>query len=374
MSRISTRPSQTTQDPRFRRDSSFAVVALLLLPLVALPLAAQTSSGGTTPGSPAPPVKAPFVEGFVSAFDGTIVTLLGSPLLRIDVSGATLLAADATGVTPPLITPGAHIWATVEPLAPPNASPLPPPLIATAVAVRPAGTAVLSGEILSVGSDSFALLFRTILVDENTVFSGYGSGGPVQGLSDLNPGMQATAWVVVSSGALLAKKVEAYGPFVVPPPLSFRSVVKVIGSDSWTIGDYTVGVTADTKIVGDPQVGDTADVVAIVEGPPNPMMGMPSRLVAISIVKVILPPSPVAVRTISLTGPVQAMPSSGMPGVWRIADRSVTVTALTTIEGNPAVGSAVAVTGYALPSLLAGNAAATPAAMAFIATHIRTVP
>lgn len=378
MSRFSTRPSQTTQDSRFRRASSFAVVALLLLSLVASPLAAQVSLGGTTPPSATPPVQAPSVEGFVTSVDGTVLTLLGSPLLQIDIEGATIVSADSSGgtATPPPIEPGAYVVAIVQlpNILPPFAFGFPPPLKAIWVAVRPAGMAILEGEIQAVGSSSFSLLFRTILVNEHTVFSGYGAGGPVQGLSDLKPGMQATAWVVVTSGGLLATKVEAFGPFVVPPPVSFRGVVKVIGTDSWTIGDYTVGVTSDTKIVGDPQVGDTVDVVAIIVGPPNPMMGMPSRLVAVSIVKVLLPPSPVAGRTISFTGPVQAMPSSGTLGLWRIDDRSVTVTGLTTIEGNPAVGSTVAVTGYALPSPLAGVAAVTPSAMAFIATDIRMAP
>lgn len=372
MSRVSTRPSQATHDSRFRRASSFGVVALLFLAFASPPAAGQASTGGSTVPV-TPPTFLPSAAGFVTAVDGPIVTLLGSPLLRIDVSGATILAADATGGTPPQITPGAYIFATLEPIAPPTAGPLPPPLIAIAVAVRPAGTALLEGEVQAVGTDSFTLLFRTILVDANTVFLFPNASASSGGLSDLKPGMQVAVWVRVTSNGLTAVRVVVLGPPPVSDPIFFRGVVKVIGTDSWTIGDYTVGITAATKIVGDPQVGDTVDVVAIVENPPNPMMGMPSRLVALSITKVILPPSPVAARTISFTGPVQAMPISGTLGVWKIAGRSVTVTGLTTIEGNPAVGSTVAVTGYTLPGLTAA-AALTPSSVTFVATDIQTAP
>lgn len=374
MSRFSTRPSQPTQDSRFPRVSSFAVVALLLLILPAGALRAQTAAGPGT--GPMPPVRPSSVDGFVTAVDGKVVTLLGSQLLELDLSGAILVSADAEVVdtTPPPVAPGAYLSATVEATGSIITVYPPPPLKVIRAVVRPAGTALLTGAVQSVGTDSFSLLFRTILVDANTVFLFPNASVSIKGLSDLKPGMQAEVWVRANGDPLTAVRVVAFGPTVVPNPIFFRGVVKVIGTDSWTIGDMTVGVTAATRIVGDPQVGDTVDVVAIVEGPPNPMMGMPSRLVAVSIVKVFLPPSPVAGRTISFTGPVQAMPFSGTLGLWKIAGRSVTVTGLTTIEGNPAVGSTVAVTGYALPNLLAGAAAVTPSAMAFIATNIRTAP
>ncbi len=359
---------------RFLPLSSAGVVALLLLSLVAPPLAAQPSPGATMPGPTTPPVKAPSVEGFVTSVDGTVLTLLGSVLLRVDIAGATIISADSAWgtTTPPPIGPGAYVMAIVQVPDGRSASPVPPPFKATSVAVRPAGMAILDGEIQDVGSSSFSLLFRTILVDDHTVFSGYGAGGPVQDLSDLKPGMQATAWVVVTSGGLLAKKVVAYGPTVPPPPVSFRGVVKVIGTDNWTIGDMTVGITAATKIVGDPQVGDTVDVVAIVEGPPNPMMGMPSRLVAISIVKVIPPPNPVPGRTFTFDGTVQSMPSTGTIGLWKIGDRPVMVTGLTKISGTPKVGSLVTVTGYATPSPIASGSAVTPSSVPILATSIVT--
>lgn len=357
---------------RFLPLSSAGLVALLFLSLAALPLAAQPSLDPTMPGFVGPPVRAPSVEGFVTSVDGTVVTLQGSPLLRVDVSGATILSADSAGGTPPPITLGAYLMATVEA---PNVAILtfpPPPLVAKTVAVRPADTAVLSGEIQSVASSSFSLLFRTILVDGHTVFSGYGAGSPVHGLSDLKPGMQAMAWVVATSGGLLAKKVVAFGPIVVPTPVNFRGVVKEIGTDNWTIGDMTVGITAATKIVGDPQVGDTVDVVAKVDGPPNPMMGMPSHLVAVSIVKVIPPPTPVPGRTFTFDGTVQSMPSIGTIGLWKIGDRPVMVTGLTKISGTPKVGSLVTVTGYATPSPLAAGSAGTPSSVPILATSIVT--
>ncbi len=349
--------------------SSSGLVTLLFLSLAAAPAAAQMSIGLPSP-SPAPATMPPTVEGFVSAVEGPIITLLGSPLLRVDISGATILPADSTGTTPPPITPGAFILATVEPTAPPQAGPLPPPLIARTVAVRPAGTAVLSGEILSVGSDSFALLFRTILVDARTVFSGYGSGGPVRGLSDLKAGMHATAWVVASSSGLRATKVVAFSDVVPPKPFSFRGVVKAIGDTSWQIDDKTVGVTADTKIVGDPQVGDTVDVLATIQDPPNPAMGMPSRIVALLIAKVDVVPPPPPGRTFTFDGTVQSMPASGMIGLWKIGDRSVIVTGLTKITGTPRVGSPVTVTGYATPSPFASGAVIQPSSIPIVATSI----
>ena len=107
-----TRPSSAaTHESRFHPLSFAGVVALLFLALAAPPLAAQPSLGPTT-GVRDASGQAPSVEGFVTAVDGTIVTLLGSPLLRIDISGATILAADAPGGTPPPITPGAYILAT----------------------------------------------------------------------------------------------------------------------------------------------------------------------------------------------------------------------------------------------------------------------
>lgn len=359
---------------RFLPSSSAGLVALLFLSLSSLPLAAQPSLDPAMPPSAAPPVKAPSVEGIVTSVDGTVVTLTGSSLLRVDVSGATIISADAGGGTPPPITPGAHVMATVEA---PNVTILtypPPPLVAKTVAVRPADTAVLSGEIQGVASSSFFLLSRTIPVDGGTVFSGYGPGGPVHGLSDLKPGMQATAWVVVSGGGLLATRVMALGSFVLPKPVSFRGVVKSIGTDSWTIGDMTVGITAATKIGGDPQVGDTVDVVAIEEGPPNPTMGMPSRLVAVSIVKVVPSPTPVPGATFTFDGTVRSMPSRGTIGLWKIGDREVMVSGLTKISGSPVVGSVVTVTGYPMPTMLAAGSAVRPSSVRILATSIVTKP
>jgi hypothetical protein len=361
---------------RFLPSSSAGLVALLLLSLAALPLAAQPSVEPAMPGIAEPPVKAPFVEGFVTSVDGMVVTLTGSPLLRVDVSGATIISADAGGgtATPPPIEPGAYLVAIVQLPTVPSMGPLPGPLRATSVAVRPAGMAVLSGEVQSVGSSTFSLLDRTILVDGNTAFSGYGAGGPVHGLSDLKPGMQATAWVVVSGGGLLATRVMALGPFDLPKPVSFRGVVKEIGTESWTIGDMTVGITTATRIVGDPRVGDTVDVVAKVDGPPNPMMGMPSRLVAVSIVKVVPPPTPVPGRTFTFDGTVQSMPKTGTMGLWKVGDRDVMVTGLTKISGTPKVGSLVTVTGYPMPTRLATGSAATPSPVSILATSIVTKP
>jgi hypothetical protein len=373
MPRISTRPSQVLL-LRIRKVPSFGHAALLFFLLLATaPLPAQMAAGFDI--GPIPTMKPPTVDGFVTAVDGNVVTLLGSQLLTLDLTGAVIVQADADAadVTPPPIAPGAHIAAIVDASGPVIAVYPPPPLKVIRAVVLPAGTALLTGEIQDVGPNNFSLLFRTILVDAGTVFSGEGDSGPVKGLSDLKPGMQAEVRVTANGDPLTAAQVVAFSPTAVPKPIFFRGVVKAIRTDSWTIGDMTVGVTTDTKIVGDPKVGDTADVVAIVVNPPNPRMGMPSRIVAVSIVKLLVLRSPVVGRGTSFTGEVQAMPPTVTLGLWRIAGRTVTVTGLTTIEGNPTVGSTVTVAGYALPNPLAGAAAVTASAVASIATDIKTI-
>ena len=375
MPRMCTRPSRSSVLSRFLKTSSSGAVALLIFLLLAVrPLSAQTL---VDPGAGmAPRSLAPSVAGLVTAVDGNVATILGSQLLRLDLTDAIIvpLDADAADATPPPVAPGAYIVALVDTAGPASSAAPISPLKVIRAGVRPAGTALLTGAIQSVDTDSFALLDRSILVDEGTVFRGSGSAGPVRGLSDLEPGMQAEVWVRATGDTLTAVRVMVLGPAVVPKLIHFRGVVMSIGTDSWTIGDVTVGVTSETKIVGDPQVGDTVEVVAQVIDPPNPMMGMPSRLVAISIIKLVLPPPPVPGRTTSFTGDVQAMPPSGRQGIWRIADRKVTVTGQTTIEGNPAIGSTVQVTGYSLPDPMAGAAALIPSQMPFIAIDIKTVP
>jgi hypothetical protein len=326
-------------------------------------------------------VKKPaVVNGVVTSFDETtkVATLIGSRLLQVDLSSARILMADAdpSDATVPPIGPGAHLTALVE--APDITITIfpPPPLKALQAFVRLPGLAFLHGEIEGVGTDSFSMLHRSILVDSRTVFSGEDGGNPVRGLSDLKAGMRAEAWVVADGDTLTAAKVVAHGQ-PAPKPIFFRGVVKAIEADSWTIGDMTVGVTVDTKIVGDPHLGDVVDVVAKVVNPPNPMMGMPSRLVAVSIVKVFLPPPPFPGEITSFDGPVQAMPPSGSMGLWKIADQMVMVTELTKIEGSPKVGSQVTVTGYTLPTMAAspvgtGSSGLSPMASPFIALSIRT--
>lgn len=145
MSRFSTRPSQATQDSRFRRASSFAIVALLLLFLPSGALRAQTAAGPGT--GPTPPVRPSSVDGFVTAVDGNVVTLLGSQLLELDLTGAILVSADADAAdtTPPPIAPGAYIAATVEATGAIITIYPPPPLKVIRAVVRPTGTALLTG-------------------------------------------------------------------------------------------------------------------------------------------------------------------------------------------------------------------------------------
>lgn len=352
---------------RFLPFSSAGLVALLLLSLFALPLTAQPTVDVMMPSPIGPPVKVSSVEGFVTSVDGTVLTLLGTALLRVDIAGATIISVDAGGVTttPVPIDVGAYVVAMVSlpAVAPPFAYGLPPPLKATSVAVRPAGMAVLAGEIDSVGSSSFSLLFRTILVDGSTAYSGFGSGGPVQGFSDLKSGMQATTWVVVTSGGLLAKRVVAYGQFVVPKPVSFRGVVTAITSGFWQVDGTSVAVTPDTKIVGDPIVGDTVDVLA------SETSGV---LTALMIAKIAPVPPPTPGRTFTFDGTVQSMPSTGTIGFWKIGDRSVIVNGLTKITGTPAVGSVVTVTGYPMPGPIAVGAPISISSVPILATTIVT--
>lgn len=382
MSRMNSRLPRATVPTRFLALPSSGVVALLLALLLPGVLSAQMTTGPGT--SPATPVKVrSVVNGVVTSFDEPtkVATLIGSPLLQVDLSSARIVMADADpfDATVPPIGPGAFLTAVVE--APDVAITIfpPPPLKALQAAVRPPGFAFLHGEIESVGTDSFALLHRTILVDGSTLFGGADGGTPIDGLSDLRPGMQAEVWVLAAGDTLTAAKVVAHGKPDVPKPIFFRGVVKTIGPDSWTIGDLTVGITPDTRIVGDPQVGDTVDVIASVVDPPNPGMGMPSRLVAISIVKVVVVPPPIPGRTTTFEGPVQALPPSGRNGHWKIADRTVTVSGLTKIEGDPKVGSQVTVTGFALPSPVAISvgpmaSAMNPRTIPFMAISIKTMP
>ncbi|HQR44927.1 MAG TPA: DUF5666 domain-containing protein [Thermoanaerobaculia bacterium] len=356
------------------------IVALLFLVLRPGTAGAQMAAGSEM-ASVLPVAVPAAVNGIVTSFDETtrVATLIGSRLLQVDLSSARIVAGDADpsdAVVPP-ISPGAHLTALV--VAPDVAITIfpPPPLKALHAVVRPPDYALLQGEIESVGTDSFSMLHRVVLVDGRTVFAGEDAGSPIRSLADLKPGMQAEVWVVAAGDTLTAVRVVAHGKSVEPPPMLFQGVVKEIGAASWTIGDRTVGVTAETKIVGDPKVGDTVDVVARIVNPPDPMMGMPSRLVAVSIVKVLLPPPPVPGETTSFDGPVQAMPPTGTLGLWRIADRMVLVTGLTKIDGSPAVGSKVTVTGYTLPTMAASPAGTdtsgmSPMASPFIALSITT--
>ena len=383
MSRRNSRPLRAAVSTWFLALSSPGVVALLFLLLLPGALSAQMTTDLQAPT--VPPVNNPaVVNGIVTTFnDATkVATLLGSRLLQVDLSTARIVLADADpfDTTLPQIVPGAHLTAVVA--APDAAITVfpPPPLMALQAVVRPPGVAFLQGEIESVGTDSFGLLHRTVVVDSHTVFSGENGASPVHGLPDLKAGMRVEVWVAADGDLLTATKVVAHGKPVVSDYFSFRGVVKGTGTDAWTIGDLTVGVTVDTQIVGDPKAGDTVDVLAKVFNPPNPAMGMPSRIVAVSIVKVVATPAPAPGRSMSFAGPVQKMPPSGTIGLWQIAGRPVTVNGLTEIKGNPVVGSQVVVTGYAMSFAAAVRsdestfAMRPPSAIPFMAVSITTRP
>lgn len=382
MSTTIARPFRAPRPTRALALPAAGFVALLSLLLLPGTLGAQMEISSETASALSLKIPAA-VNGVVTGFDETtrVATLVGSRLLQVDLSSARIAAGDADpsdGAVPP-IGPGAHLTALVE--VPDVAITIfpPPPLKAVYAVVRPPEFALLQGEIEGVGASSFSMLHRVILVDDRTAFAGENGGMPIRGLGDLKPGMVAEVWVVPAGDTLTAVRVVAHGKVVEPPPMLFRGVVREIGATSWTIGDRTVGVTAETKIVGDPKVGDTVDVVARIVNPPDPMMGMPSRLVAVSIVKVLLPPPPVPGETTTFDGKVLAMPPSGMLGLWKISDRVVLVTPSTKIEGSPKVGSAVTVTGYTLPTMSAapggmGSAGSSPLASPFIALAIKTKP
>ncbi len=342
--------------PRF---PSFLIVTLLALVFTSGSLAAQVSGALPTPVSS----PAATIEGIVTSIEqgGKVVVLLGSPDLRVDVSQAKIVGSSRdTAQSGPAPSPaaatidvGSRIEADVTlPETPPEGSPL-PPLVATKVVVKETRFVEMRGTIQSVDVPgmTFELLFRTIHVDANTDFGGESDKGPIQGLGDLSAGMFADATVTVamadvSTPILLAVKVTALGSTTTGPTFDFNGRVEAIGTSSWTIDGKTVGITPSTVINGDPKVGDLVAVVATFENPPNPAMGMPSRLVALSITKMAEPPPPVA-RGFGFSGPVKSI-SSPDPhnGIWRIGGHDVVVNGLTTISGNPAVGDLVAVTGH----------------------------
>jgi len=350
---------------RFRAEPSGNFL-VLPLGLVALLLSALSAPAQEVPIAASPIARpASVVEGLVSAVstDGRIITLLGGAgNLDIDVSNAKIFLAgpeaSATG-TPVTIGPGDRVVATIAlPDAVPAVMP-PPPLVAANVAVTQNRFAYLHGTIqgVDVPGSAFTMLFRVVHVDANTEFSGETSSGRIKSLADLAPGQMADATVVASPAGLLAVRVSAHG-YPLPPPLpfAFRGVVKSIAADQWTIGDKVVGITSETRIVGDPKVGDTVDVLAKIENPPNPGMGMPSRIVAILITRmpvVTPPPTPGSGREFTFDGMVQSIPSSATQiGVWKIDGKDVIVTAQTEFVGSPKVGDRVRVTGTLGPGLV----------------------
>lgn len=297
------------------------------------------------------------VEGVVTAVstDGKVVTLLGGAgNLDIDVSSAKIFLVEAdpaAAATPVTIGPGDRIVATI---ALPDAIPAtvpPPPLVATNVLVTQNRFTFLHGTIqgVDVPGSAFSMLFRVVHVDANTEFSGATPSSLIKSLADLAPGQTAEATVVASPLGLLAVRVAAHG-FPAPPPIpfAFRGVVKTITAGAWTIDEKVVGITTETKIVGDPKVGDMVDVIAKVQDPPNPGMGMPSRIVAILIIKVGIvtqPPTPGSAREFTFDGVVQSIPATATQiGAWRIGGKDVNVTAQTEIVGSPKVGETVHVT------------------------------
>ena len=298
---------------------------------------------------------ATLVEGVVTAVstDGKVVTLLGGAGdLDIDVSSARIVVAGSepsTSGAAVTIGPGARIVATI---ALGDAIPAvvpPPPLVATNVLVTETRFAYLHGTIqgVNVPGSSFTMLFRVVHVDANTQFSGATPTSRIKSLSDLAPGQVADVTVVASSLGLLAVRVVAHG-FSAPPPIpfAFRGVVRSIAADEWTIDGKVVGITNETKIVGDPKVGDTVEVLAKIQDPPNPAMGMPSRIVAILIAKVpvVTPPTPGSGREFTFEGQIQSIPPTATQiGVWRIGGKDVIVTARTEIVGSPKVGDTVRV-------------------------------
>ena len=295
------------------------------------------------------------VEGVVTGVstDGKVVMLLGGAgNLDVDVSSARIVfagpEASASG-TPVSIGPGDRIVATVALPDAILAVVPPPPLVATNVLVTQTRFAFLHGTIqgVDVANSAFTMLFRVVHVDANTVFSGGTSNGRVKGLADLARGQIADVTVVASPLGLLAVRVSAHG-YPVPPPLpfAFRGVVRSIAPDQWTIDGKVVGITNETKIVGDPKVGDTVEVLAKIQDPPNPAMGMPSRIVAILIAKlpVVSPPTPGSGREFTFEGQVQSIPPTATQiGVWKIGGKDVNVTAQTEIVGSPKVGDTVRV-------------------------------
>ena len=116
------------------------------------------------------------------------------------------------------------------------------------------------------------------------------------------------------------------------PQVSFSGVIQKVSSSEWVIDGRSVRIDGQTKISGpSPQAGARADVVAVM--PPG------QSLLAISI-KVV--PSDAQAPTVTVSGVVLSISAQGV----NVGGQAIQISAGTTINGNPVVGSMVDVSAW----------------------------
>lgn len=265
------------------------------------------------------------VDGTVSHVDGSIVSLLGG-LVKIDATsavitrrpdGATLGIAD--------IVPGVEIQATIASVASDGT------LVASSIRVGRAEAVEFAGAIESVDASAgtFKLAGQTIKTDASTVFSGRTSRGQVKSLADLQAGDLVEVTASSSSAGLLATRVRAEEE--AEPPASdhvtFRGTVESESAASWVVSGRTVKITATTHIEGQPAVGDTVEVEAL--------KAADGTLTALNIERV---GDGIGAHE-EFTGKVESKSATS----WVISGKTVLITSMTKIEGDPAVGDTVKV-------------------------------
>jgi hypothetical protein len=264
-------------------------LVLVLLLAAAAANAQMTRNRGASPGGgnyDIHLITPATVSGTVSTIAGNIINVANGTV-TIDASGARIV--DTTGATISLssVTTGSLIVATVKSdNVAPNAA-----LQATLIAVSKPAALTLTGPVTSVDAahNSFVLLGRTIQVTSQTSFASPFLGATVKGLADVQP----NELVAVQANPGGAQTIVAVSVLVmsihIDHPEFYHGTVKSIAADAWVITangkDVTVTVNAQTQIAGNPKAGDTVDVVALPDSS--------GKLVALSIMKSLLPPLPI---------------------------------------------------------------------------------
>ena len=308
-------------------------LAFLLLTVSVFPQSRRRAMGSGPGEATLLPIPVPgtSVSGVVTGVSGDIISLAGG-LVTIDASNAKIAGENGATIAVSSITPGEMVFAVLSSSNVAANAALP----ATIIGVTRIPQVTLGGPVQSVGTNSFTVLGRTIMVDANTSFGGRPT--PMSTLSSIVAGDLVQVQANAVNGALLATSVLVFPPMPKPATV-IHGTVKSIGTDSWVISDrankeWTVVVNAQTKITGDPKVGDTVDVLVNTDSA--------NQYVALSIIKSAITAQPITVflGTVKSIGPTSwVITDSG-----RNKDITVAVNAQTKISGNPQVNDGVEVT------------------------------